>query len=244
LGAAAALLAIGFFGTGGFGLFSADNELAGPAPGGGDPPPVEAESGTPVTPPTQVASITLEPPALRMREGETGSLTPSVIDAEGNPVEGVQISWSSSEPTVAYVDGTGLVTARSGGMAVITAAVGSVTGQAPVDVLVPVAPPPVVEEAEAPLCPDPVVDVLDALEAAMDDPDSSLQELRRTATACWERGEVVGDQNLAYAAWIIGLITVDLETCTPSAIEWLRRAVRLDPGSQAYRVALNGCGGR
>jgi hypothetical protein len=78
----------------------------------------------------------------------------------------------------------------------------------------------------------------------MDEPDFSPEALRRTATACWERGEEVGDQARAYAAWLIGLATVELEDCSATAVQWLRRAVRLDPESQAYRVALDGCGGR
>jgi hypothetical protein len=84
---------------------------------------------------------------------------------------------------------------------------------------------------------------LDRLEVAMDDPSASKLELRAGALACWNRGQELNDGERAYAAWLIGLITVDLEDCTPEAIRWLDTAVRLEPESEAYRVARAACGG-
>jgi serine/threonine protein kinase len=243
-GALALSLAL-FFGFGGFGLFSNTEQSTPPAIPGGDQIPGGAEStgadldvssGRP-------AVVTLTPGALRLGEGETESLSAEVADSEGNPLPGTRLSWSSSEPSVAAVDATGLVRALSLGTAVITAAVGSVQSQAAVDVLGASPQPPVVEEPRGEVCPDPVVNVLDGLESAMDDPSSSPEALRRTATACWNRGEELGDQERAYAAWLIGLTTVSLEGCSASAVQWLDRAVRLAPGSQAYRVARDGCRG-
>jgi hypothetical protein len=247
LGVAAVLLVAGFLGTNGFGLFPRGDEPTSPG-AGIERPTAELDAGTPAPEAlgSRVANIALTPSALRLEEGETGRLTPEVTDAAGNPSRDALLTWSSSDPDVAQVDESGLVTARSAGMAVITAAAGPVQGQVPVDVLARPAPttPPQAGETASALCAGPVIDVLDALEASMDEPDFSPEALRRTATACWERGEEVGDQARAYAAWLIGLATVELEDCSATAVQWLRRAVRLDPESQAYRVALDGCGGR
>ena len=245
LGGVLALSIALFFGFGGFDLFTNLGESAPPATPGGDQTPVGAEgaetdidvsSGRP-------AVVTLTPGALRIPEGETGLFTPEVLDTGGTPIPDPSLSWNSSEPGIAEVDSNGLVTALVPGTAMITAAAGSVRGQATVEVLRTPSPTPEVEEPRAEACPDPVVDVLDGLEAAMDDPASSKEGLRRTATACWDRGEELSDQERAYAAWLIGLTTVSLERCSASAVQWLERAVRLDPGSQAYRVALDGCRG-
>jgi uncharacterized protein YjdB len=250
LGGVLALSLILFIGLGGLGLFSSSDRAFPPAGAGGEQAPFAMDSsgaGLEVSSP-QPATLTLSPSALRLRAGETGRLDPQVADAEGNSLFDLQPTWSTSEPNVAGVDSTGLVTARSGGTARITATVGSVVGQATVDVQSTRPPPPEVERSAAEesaleSCPDPVVEVLDRLEAAMDDPASSSEQLRRTATACWNRGESLGNRNRAYAAWLVGLTTVNIEGCSPAAVQWFERAVRLDPESQAYRVALNGCRG-
>ena len=88
------------------------------------------------------------------------------------------------------------------------------------------------------------MEVLDRLEVAMDDPSVSRQELRDGALACWNRGGALSDEERAYAAWLMGLNTVNLEGCSQAAILWLDRAVQLEPGSEAYRVARQACGGK
>ena len=77
----------------------------------------------------------------------------------------------------------------------------------------------------------------------MGDPTVSQEGLREVATACWNREDELGSDERAYAAWIIGQIPYDLEGCRPNAVRWFERAVSLDQDSQAYRVALAGCGG-
>jgi len=246
LGGILALSIALFFGFGGFGLFSSPGQSSPPAIPGGDQTPVDPEgAGTDidVSPGRQPAHVTLVPGALRLGEGEAEQLSAEVADAEGNSIPGSLLSWNSSEPNVAAVDATGLVTALSRGTAVITVAVGSIQGQAAVDVIGALPQPPGVEESQGEACPDPAVDVLDGLESAMDDPSSSPEALRRIATACWNRGAALSNQERAYAAWLIGLNTVSLEGCSVSAVQWLDRAVRLAPESQAYRVARDGCGG-
>jgi uncharacterized protein YjdB len=60
-------------------------------------------------------------------------------DSDGKPVDMAKqkVAWTSSDAEVATVDATGTVTARRSGTARITAAVGSVTAEAPVTVVIP-----------------------------------------------------------------------------------------------------------
>ena len=53
--------------------------------------------------------------------GETLQLTATPIDANGEPVSSAHVAWSSSRPTVARVNDTGLVTAQGNGTTLITA---------------------------------------------------------------------------------------------------------------------------
>lgn len=193
--------------------------------------------------PDQIAQVTITPANLQLAEGETRVFTSEVTDELGNPVFGAELTWRSDEPTVAAIDSTGLVTGISAGTAVITAEAGSALARATVEILGRVTGTPEAETPPNVACPDPVVDVLDGLEAAMDEPDFSPLASRRQATACWNRGESIGTENRAYAAWLIGIFTVEIEDCSTTAVQWLERAVNLDPGSRAYRVALDACRG-
>ena len=62
--------------------------------------------------------------------GDQQQLTPTITDQDGNALPAETASWSSSDPTVASVSPTGLVTAVGSGSAEITAAAGSVTAAA------------------------------------------------------------------------------------------------------------------
>ena len=66
--------------------------------------------------------------------GDTARLTAEVRDQIGRVMEGVTVSWSSSDTTAAEVDASGLVTAAGSGTATITAAAGSASGSATVTV--------------------------------------------------------------------------------------------------------------
>ena len=80
--------------------------------------------------------IVLEPSsATLMSLGETVQLSASVLDANGQAVEGAAISWSSSDEGVATVSSEGLVTAVSNGTATITARSGSASSPAAVTVM-------------------------------------------------------------------------------------------------------------
>jgi len=230
------VLFVGFGGLGFIGgLFSSPSP---PSPEGQDPGATgrEALAGIP-------ARIDLFPDSFQLSVGDTVRLDPEVTDALGNLIPEASLTWSSSNPGVVGVDDSGTSVALSSGFGIVTASTGSLATQAMVVVLAAPAPPPDVGPSPQRLCPDPAFDVLDGLEASMGDPSTSQGRLRDIATACWNREEDLGDAERAYAAWLIGQITYGLEGCRPNATRWFQRAVGLDPGSQAYRVALDGCGG-
>lgn len=60
--------------------------------------------------------------------GDTRTLTPEVLDEEGNVMTGQQITWSSSNTGVASVSPEGVLTAEGNGNATVTAAAGRATG--------------------------------------------------------------------------------------------------------------------
>ena len=88
-----------------------------------------------------VASVTVAPASLSLQTGQTGQLTANPKDANGNPLSGRVVTWSSNNTSVATVNGNGLVTAgATGGSATITATSEGQSGTATVSVtFVPVA---------------------------------------------------------------------------------------------------------
>jgi len=85
----------------------------------------------PAGPPT-VSTVVVTPGAdTLLTLGRTRQFTAVARDASGNPVSGVTLVWTSSNPAVATVDGaTGIVTAVGNGLSVIRADAGGVLGQA------------------------------------------------------------------------------------------------------------------
>ncbi len=196
---------------------------------------VQVAPGTP-------ARVTLAPESLRLSSGGSAQISASVTDAQDNLILEADLQWSSSLPAVAEVDEMGMVRAHAAGSTVIRVEAGGVWNQATVEVSAsPVDPRP--PQPETTTCPDPVMDYLDRLELRMDDSNASRQELRASAMACWNRGTALTNGERAYAAWLVGLNSVNMEGCTQGAIVWLDRAVQLEPGSEAYRVARAACGG-
>ena len=87
-----------------------------------------------------VASVSVSPASASVQVGNTVQLTAAPKDANGNPLSGRTVTWSSSNPSVATVDGTGLVTSVVAGSATITATSEGQSGTASVTVSsVPVA---------------------------------------------------------------------------------------------------------
>ena len=78
---------------------------------------------SPVAPPAQTPSrITLSSHSATLTTiGQMLQINATVLDQENNVISGASITWSSNNPAVATVSGSGLVTAVSGGTAQIRA---------------------------------------------------------------------------------------------------------------------------
>ena len=76
-------------------------------------------STEPPSPPVVVpTTVTVSPPSAALAAlGETVQLTAMVNDQNGNAMTGVTVTWSSSKPSVAQVNATGLVMAEDNGQA-------------------------------------------------------------------------------------------------------------------------------
>ncbi len=93
---------------------------------GGDPVQPPPTTPTPIVATIQVSPSTDTLAAL----GDTEQLAAQARDGAGNVVPGQTFVWSSSAPSVAAVDASGLVTARGNGTAEIRASVGAIFGSA------------------------------------------------------------------------------------------------------------------
>ena len=91
-------------------------------------------SGEAVVTVMQSAGLFVFPSADTITPGDTLRLVAEVFDENGHAVEGAEFSWSSSNASVARVDGSGLVTGVAEGTATITAAAGSARGTAEITV--------------------------------------------------------------------------------------------------------------
>ena len=89
--------------------------------------------------PIPIASIAVVPNVVTLRVTQTAALTAEARDAQGQPLANRTFSWSSSAPSVASVDQSGLVTAVAVGTATISATSEGRTGSA----VITVAPEPV-----------------------------------------------------------------------------------------------------
>src|SRR2546428_1544230 len=77
-----------------------------------------------------VASVVVSPASATVPVGQTLQLTGTPEDANGNPLSGRTISWSSGSSAVAAVNGNGLVTGAAAGGAAVTAPGESPSGTA------------------------------------------------------------------------------------------------------------------
>src|SRR5216117_725734 len=83
----------------------------------------EGQSGTAAITVTSVsvASVTVSPASASVQAGQTVQLTATPKDANGNPLTGRTITWSSGNTSVATVNSSGLVSCVVAGSATITA---------------------------------------------------------------------------------------------------------------------------
>src|SRR6266699_543932 len=101
----------------------------------------EGQSGSAVVSVTAVpvASVAVSPATASVVVGQTVQLAATPKDASGNALAGRVVTWASSAPAVATVDGSGLVTGLVAGPATITASSEGQSGTAALSVSV--APP-------------------------------------------------------------------------------------------------------
>jgi len=81
-----------------------------------------------------VASVAVSPAAATLIPGQTVQLAATPLDAEGNPLDGRAVTWSSAAPAVASVDAAGLVTAHASGPVTISATSEGKTGTSAITV--------------------------------------------------------------------------------------------------------------
>ena len=92
-------------------------------------------SKSPTQPPNTVAGVSITPSLLLFGSlNSTHQLSADVTDQSGHPVSGASVVWSSTNVTVAFVSGGGLVTAVGNGAAKIVATSGTVADSIPVTV--------------------------------------------------------------------------------------------------------------
>ncbi|HMH26010.1 MAG TPA: Ig-like domain-containing protein [Gemmatimonadaceae bacterium] len=99
--------------------------------------------------PVPVASVSVSPASSSLLVGATAQLSATTRDASNNVLTGRVVTWSSSNPAISTVSGSGLVTAIAAGSATITALSETKTGTAAITVSVP-APVPVASVSVSP----------------------------------------------------------------------------------------------
>ena len=88
------------------------------------------------TDPQIPAALTLDATSLSFTSvGEQQQLSPTITDQDGKTLSDDEASWSSSDPAVATVSQSGLVTARGSGTAQVTATAGSASASAQISVV-------------------------------------------------------------------------------------------------------------
>ncbi|MEZ4416514.1 MAG: Ig-like domain-containing protein [Gemmatimonadota bacterium] len=87
--------------------------------------------------PATVPTIVVDPAVWTGHPGEEVVLVAEVHDGNGNPVPGQQFTFTSSDPSVASVDGTGTVRAHKAGSAVITVTNGTLSTTVKITVATP-----------------------------------------------------------------------------------------------------------
>src|SRR2546425_4278617 len=98
-------------------------------------------TGAPSAPSGSVASVTVSPSSMSVAAGSTYQFTATLKDAFGTVLTGQPVTWATSDPSVATVNGSGLVTGAVAGTATISATSCGVTDTATVTVASPVTNP-------------------------------------------------------------------------------------------------------
>src|SRR6266516_1475390 len=136
-----------------------------------------------------VASVTVSPSAATVPVGGTQQLTATPLDANGNPLSGRTITWTTSAPGVATVDANGLVSAVATGSATITATSEGKSGTAAITV----SSTPVASVAVSPASATLIV--------------GATQQL--TATPLDANGNPLSGRTISWTTSALGVATVD-----------------------------------
>lgn len=88
-------------------------------------------------PPIPVAIVEVTPASATVAVNATVQLTATPKDANGNPLTGRPVTWTTSNATLATVSASGLVTGKAVGLATITATAESKSGTAAITVVAP-----------------------------------------------------------------------------------------------------------
>ena len=88
----------------------------------------EVSGAAVVTVMQSAGSVVVSPAVDTVAPGDTLRLAAEAFDENGHRVDGAEFTWSSSDASVATVDGSGLVTGIAQGTATITAAAGTARG--------------------------------------------------------------------------------------------------------------------
>lgn len=81
------------------------------------------------------ASIVIDPDTITLAAaGDTVQLTATVLDHNGNAIDGADVTWESGDDSIATVDGQGLVTGVAGGTVEITARSGETSSSSSITV--------------------------------------------------------------------------------------------------------------
>ena len=114
-------LAVGAFATM---LSCGGDDTTAPPPG---PPPPPPTANVP-------ARIALEPETVTVVAGDTVRVRARVLNDRAQPISDAVVTWASSDPAIASVDATGLVTGLREGQASLTATSGPASNSAPATV--------------------------------------------------------------------------------------------------------------
>jgi uncharacterized protein YjdB len=83
----------------------------------------------------EVATVVVTPSTVELSVRESTLLRAEILDPKGNPLSNRPVSWSSSDPDVAPVDGDGIVVGLTPGIATLVATVEGRSGSAQVSVV-------------------------------------------------------------------------------------------------------------
>ena len=91
--------------------------------------------------PDPIVSVAVEPPDLLLLVNDEGSLDATARTQRGR-VSSKPVTWTTSDPLIALVDGNGNVTGIGDGSAIVVAEVDGVADSAAVEIRIPPPPPP------------------------------------------------------------------------------------------------------